>query len=90
MLSHGEEYLETVQIIQPTTALFESETFKSLPYSDVFKSDMDRGHIVYYGNASTAIQSALDTAVKAVMLQNVAPDEAYKQLKETVQELIEE
>lgn len=90
MLSHGEEYLKEVQIVQPTTSLLESETFKSLPYSDVFKEDMERGHIVYYGAASTAIQSALDTAVKAVMLQNVTPESAYEKLKETVQELIDE
>jgi ABC-type sugar transport system, periplasmic component len=90
MLSHGEEYLEEVNLIQPTTALLESETFKNMPYSDVFRADMERGHIVYYGTASTAIQSALDTAIKAVMLQGVSPEEAYKQLKDTVQELIEE
>lgn len=90
MLSHGEEYLKEVNIIQPTTKLFESETFKNAPYSDVFKQDLEDGHIVYYGASSTAIQGALDTAIKAVMLQNVTPEDAYKQLKETVQELITE
>jgi multiple sugar transport system substrate-binding protein len=90
MLSHGEEYLETTQVIQPTKALLEGETFKNMPYSSVFKSDLESGHIVYYGASSTAIQAALDTAVKAVMLQNVAPIDAYKDLKKTVQELIDE
>jgi len=37
MLSHGEEYLETTQVIQPTKALMEGNTFKNMPYSDVFK-----------------------------------------------------
>ena len=61
-----------------------------LAYSKVFSDDMNRGHIVYYGANSTAIQSALGTAVQGVMLQGVTPEAAYNQLKKTVQELIEE
>ena len=90
MLSHGDEYLDKVGLVQPSKALFESETFKKAPYSDVFQSQLEQGHIVYYGANSTAIQSALDTAVKSVMLQGVSPEDAYKQLKQTVQELIDE
>lgn len=90
MLSHGEEYLKEVNIVQPTNALLNSTTYKNLPYSKVFSDDMKRGHIVYYGANSTAIQSALGTAVQAVMLQGVSPEAAYNQLKKTVQELIEE
>ena len=90
MLSHGEEYLSEVNIIQPTTALLNSDTFKNMPYSNVFADDLERGHIVYYGANSTAIQSAIGTAVESVMLQNVAPEEAYDKLKKTVQELIEQ
>ena len=33
MLSHGDEYLSQVNIIQPTTALLNSDTFKNMPYS---------------------------------------------------------
>ena len=90
MLSHGEEYLSQVNIIQPTTALLNSDTFKNMPYSNVFADDLERGHIVYYGANSTAIQSAIGSAVESVMLQNVAPEEAYNKLKKTVQELIEQ
>lgn len=90
MLSHGEEYLKEVNIIQPTTALLNSQTFKDMPYSKVFADDMNRGHIVYYAANSTAIQSAIGTAVQAVMLQNVSPESAYDTLKKTVQELISE
>jgi len=61
-----------------------------MPYSQVFKDDMARSHMVYYGAASTAIQSALDTAVKQVMLQKVSPENAYAELKKTCQELIDE
>lgn len=90
MLSHGEEYLKEVNIIQPTTALLESETFKNMPYSDVFAKDLERAHIVYYGASSSSIQSALGSAIQSVMLQNVSPEEAYETLKSTVQELIDE
>ncbi|MFA6844756.1 MAG: extracellular solute-binding protein [Sphaerochaetaceae bacterium] len=90
MLSHGEEYLKEVNIVQPTTALLNSETYKNMPYSSVFTNDLARGHIVYYGANSTSIQSALGTAIQAVMLQDIAPVDAYKELKKTVQELINE
>ena len=90
MLSHGEEYLKEVNIIQPTTALLNSTTFKNMPFSKVFADDLNRGHIVYYGASSTDIQSALGTAISAVMLQNKTPGEAYNQLKKTVQALIDE
>ncbi|MFC2603424.1 MAG: ABC transporter substrate-binding protein, partial [Treponema sp.] len=71
-------------------ALLNSDTFKNMPYSSVFADDLERGHIVYYGANSTAIQSALGTAVQSVMLQNVSPEDAYNTLKKTVQELIEQ
>ncbi len=90
MLSHGEEYLTEVNIIQPTKALMESDTYKNMPYSDVFTKDFERGHIVYYGAASTEIQAQLRTAVEAVMLQNVDPYKAYQDLKKNVQEIIDE
>ncbi len=90
MLSHGEEYLSEVNIIQPTKALMESETFKNMPYSDVFAADMERGHIVYYGASSTEIQSLLRTAVESVMLQGETPKNAYLKLKSSVQELLDE
>jgi len=90
MLSHGEEYLNEVNIIQPTKALMESETYKNMPYSDVFSKDFERGHIVYYGAASTEIQALLRTACESVMLQGIEPEAAYENLKKAVQELIEE
>lgn len=90
MLSHGEEYLEKVNIIQPTKALMESDTYKNMPYSDVFSADLERGHIVYYGAASTEIQSLLRTAVESVMLQGEEPRNAYLKLKQSVQEVLDE
>ena len=90
MLSHGEEYLTEVNVIQPTRALMESDTYKNMPYSDVFSKDFERGHIVYYGASSTEIQSLLRTAVEAVMLQGEEPRNAYLKLKSSVQELLDE
>lgn len=90
MLSHGEEYLETVQIIQPTVALMESDTYKNLPYSDVFSSDMARAHIVYHADNSTEVNSLIRSAVEAVMLQGTSPEAAYENLKAAVQELVDE
>ena len=84
------EYLEQVAIIQPTKALFESETFKSMPYADVFRSDFERGHIVYYGAASGELQSLIRSAVGSVMLQGESPRNAYLRLKSAAQEVIDE
>ncbi|MBN2048941.1 MAG: extracellular solute-binding protein [Spirochaetales bacterium] len=90
MLSHGEEYLQKVNIIQPTKALMESDTFKNMPYSDVFMQDMERGHIVYYGENSAKIQELIKQAVESVMLSGVSSEKAYATLKAEVQELLDE
>lgn len=90
MLSHGEEYLEKVAIIQPTKALMESDTYKNMPYSEVFKNDFERGHVVYYGPSSSEIQYQLRNAVEAVMLRGEDPRQTYLKLKRSVQELLDE
>ncbi len=90
MLSHDEEYLEKVAIVQPTKTLFESATFKNMPYSDVFKSDLEKSSIVYYAENSSKIDSLLKTAVESVMLSGVTPEKALADLKKSVQETIDE
>jgi multiple sugar transport system substrate-binding protein len=90
MLRHSEEYLSKVGLIQPTVSLMESETFKAMPYSNVFKKDMERGHVVYYGENSAKIQEHIRGAVESVMLSGVSPAEALKNLKRKAQEALEE
>ena len=87
---HAEEYLTNVGLIQPTNALMNSETYKNMPYSDVFSGDFARAHIVYYEKGATAIQSAINTAIKSVMLQGVEPKDAYKTLQTAVMEILED
>ncbi len=90
MLSHSEEYLTKVNIVQPTVKLIESETFKSMPYSEVFRNDMAKGHIVYYGADSAKIQSHIREAIESVMLAGISPEDALKTLRRKVQEVLEE
>jgi multiple sugar transport system substrate-binding protein len=90
MLSHEQEYLTEVNLIPPTKELMSSETFKSMPYAEVFESDMERAHHLYYGKNATEVQSLLSTAVNNVMLQNMDPEQAYQELKASVQELVDE
>jgi multiple sugar transport system substrate-binding protein len=90
MLSHSEEYLTKVNIVQPTVELMNSGTYKSMPYSDVFTSDMAKGHVVYYGENSAKIQSHIREAVESVMLAGVSPEDALKTLKRKVQEVLDE
>ncbi len=85
---HAEEYLTEVGLIQPTKALMEGETYASMPYSEVFKNDFARSHIVYYEKGAAEIQSAINSAVKQVMLQGVDPSAAYDTLQKTVLEIL--
>jgi multiple sugar transport system substrate-binding protein len=90
MLRHSEEYLSKVGLIQPTVTLMESATFKGMPYSDVFKKDMERGHVVYSGENSAKRQEHIRGAVESVMLSGVSPGDALKNLKRKAQETLEE
>ena len=87
---HAEEYLTQVGLIQPTNDLLNSETYANMPYSSVFSGDFARSHIVYHEKGSTAIQSAINTAIKSVMLQGVEPRDAYKTLQTAVMEILED
>lgn len=90
MLRHSEEYLSKVGLIQPTKTLMASKTFKEMPYSNVFKEDMERGHVVYYGENSAKIQEHVREAVESVMLSGVSPQDALKTLRRKAQETLEE
>lgn len=90
MLSHAEEYLTEVSLIQPTKALMASTAYKNVPYSDVFTNDFARGHIVYYGKSSSEFQTLVRSAVESVMLSGVSPEKALATLKAAAQELLDE
>ncbi len=90
MLSHSEDYLKEVAIVQPTKELFESDTFKNMPYSDVFKKDLEAGSVVYYDENSPKIDSLLKNAVESVMLSGVSPESALADLRKNVQAVIDE
>jgi multiple sugar transport system substrate-binding protein len=90
MLEHSEEYLEKVNIVQPTTELLNSATYKNMPYSDVFAEDMERGHIVYYAENSAKLQELIKGAVESVMLSGVTPDKALASLRAEAQELLDD
>ncbi|WP_320121466.1 extracellular solute-binding protein [uncultured Sphaerochaeta sp.] len=91
LLSHGEDYLTRGgNIIQPTKALFASDTLKNMPYSDVFINDMGRSHMIYYGANSAEIQTQIRYAVESVMLSGVSPQKALATLRSAVQEIVDE
>ncbi|MCR5732897.1 MAG: extracellular solute-binding protein [Sphaerochaetaceae bacterium] len=90
LLDHSVEYLEKVNIMQPTHELFRSETYRSMPYSDVFTDDISRGHALYISSCSNELQKLLGEAVESVMLQGIAPETAYYFLKSSAQELLDE
>jgi multiple sugar transport system substrate-binding protein len=67
-----------------------SETYKGMPYGNVFKEDMERGHIVYYGENSAKIQDHIREAVESVMLAGGSPEAALEKLKRRAQEALQE
>ena len=90
MLSHPEEYLAEVGLIQPTKALMSSETFKNIPYGDVFADDLAKGHMVYYAENSAKIQELMKEAVEGVLLSGIAPEKALASLKVKAQEVLDQ
>ncbi|MBO4393427.1 MAG: ABC transporter substrate-binding protein, partial [Spirochaetales bacterium] len=85
---HAEEYLTKVGLIQPLESLMNGDVYKSMPYSDVFKSDFARATITYYGKNAASIQTQIDTAIKNVMIQGTDPAAAYDELQKNVLELL--
>ncbi|MBB6482122.1 extracellular solute-binding protein [Spirochaeta isovalerica] len=90
MLSHSEEYLTEVGLIQPTKKLMSSSTFASIPYADVFASDMEKGNIVYYAENSAKIQELIKEAIEGVMLSGISPEKALASLKVKAQEVLDQ
>lgn len=85
---HAEEYLTKVGLIQPLKTLMNGDTYASMPYSEVFSGDFARSHIVYCGKGATEIQSAINSAIKSVMLQGTDPAAAYDALQKNVLEIL--
>ena len=90
MLSHSVEYLERVNLVQPTHELIGSSTYQNIPYSKVFADDMRKSHALYSSPNSNALQKLIGDAVESVMLQGVEPETAYIFLKSSAQELLDE
>ncbi|MCL2480055.1 MAG: extracellular solute-binding protein, partial [Treponema sp.] len=90
MLSHGEDYLREVNLVQPTYKLFNSDFFKSIPYSGVFAKDLEKGKLVYYAENSSAINDRMRAAVEAVMLLGEDPRSVLASFRRDVQELLDQ
>jgi multiple sugar transport system substrate-binding protein len=90
MLSHAEDYMREVQLIQPTQKLFDSAFFKSIPYSDVFYQDLQKGKLSYYGPRSAAVNDRMREAVEAVMLQGVDARTVLTNFRSAVQEILDQ
>ncbi|MCL2320219.1 MAG: extracellular solute-binding protein [Treponema sp.] len=90
MLSHGEDYLKDVALVQPTYKLFDSALFKSMPYSSVFVDDMKKGKIAFYAENSSAINDRMQAAVEAVMLRGEDPKTVLVSFRKAVQDLLDQ
>ncbi|MCX7775988.1 MAG: ABC transporter substrate-binding protein [Spirochaetaceae bacterium] len=89
MLSHGDQYLEKVAILQPTRKLVDSPIFKSFPYSDVFARDFENARIVYVGKGSARLSTLLSEAIQSVMVGGVDPKVALEKLRKEAQAVLD-
>ena len=90
MLSHSEEYLETVGLIQPKNSLLASDTYTSSPYSDVFADDMAKSKMVMLHAENPRFDDLLKEAVESVMLAGVTPQQALETLRRKANEILQE
>jgi len=90
MLSHPEDYLLNVGLVQPKISLINSEVFKNYPYADIFIKDMEKSHSVPLLINGPQFNQFIREAVESVMLTDTTPEEALKILKEKANELLKE
>ena len=90
MLSHGDMYLENVNLIVPTRAVMEGEAFKRQKFSNVFVEDLQYANVVYHSPFSWRINELIDTAIKNVMTTNITAQQAYQTLKRDAQAVVDE
>ncbi|AMW33177.1 multiple sugar transport system substrate-binding protein [Fervidobacterium changbaicum] len=90
MLSHPEEYLTEVGLIQPRLSLMQSEVFKKFPYANVFLEDLEKSHMIPLHEKDPQIEQLLKEMVESVMLSNVSPETALNTFKKKLAQLMEE
>ncbi|MFA6784834.1 MAG: extracellular solute-binding protein [Sphaerochaeta sp.] len=90
MLSHGEDYLAKVNLVQPTYKLFKSKAFKETPYASVFEDDMNHASLVFYAENSGAINDKFKAAVESSMLQGKDSKEVLDAFRASVQDILNE
>jgi multiple sugar transport system substrate-binding protein len=90
MRQHSEEYLADVNLMQPINSLLESELFKSMPYSDVFAKDLAKSNPVYVNENGKMMEEKIGVAIQAVMLTGTDPEKALENLKDDIQEILDD
>lgn len=90
MLSHPEDYLTRVGLIQPRKDLLASSAYAAMPYAQVFINDLARSTLVQLHVANPEFKLLLDEVVKSVMLQGVSPEEALATLKKKANEILDQ
>ncbi|MDR2481266.1 MAG: extracellular solute-binding protein [Spirochaetaceae bacterium] len=90
MLSHGNEYLDKVALVQPSKAVMEGELYKSMPYTSVFTEDLKYANVVYHSGFSWRLNELIHNAIVEVMSTSVTPQDAYANLKKQAQIILNE
>lgn len=80
MLSHPEEYLLHVGLVQPKKSLMESDVFKSFPYADVFMEELEKSNYVPMSPHNSELNELIGDAVSSVMLSGTSPEKALENL----------
>lgn len=85
--SNAMEYLEKVRLLPPKKEVIENIENLSIPYIDVFISELMDAPDVYTGPAADKIASTIEGLMKEVMLSGLDPQKAVIRLKVFLSEL---
>lgn len=83
------EFFEAAGLVQPVTALLESQEYRDYPFTAVFDADIQRAKPLYAGEHAARIQTAIQDAVEAVMLQGRSPESVLPVLRDDIKRALE-
>ena len=78
---HAGDYIDEVRLLLPRKEVIEKLDVSSIPYLDVFLSDLERSDFIYAGPESEEIRYLLEESIKNVMLGGESSAVAVERLR---------
>ena len=78
---HAEDYMEEVRLLLPRREMLDKVKGSSIPFIDVFISDLERSDFIYTGPDSEEVRYLLEESIKNVMLGGESSSVAVERLR---------